>query len=69
MRRQLPFPWRLLFVLGMMWRQQQNAHAELAVGNIVRRVLHMIREESRAVCFPCYHLFIKSPCLLICPPS
>ena len=26
------------------------SHAELAIGNITRRILHMIREESEEVC-------------------
>lgn len=42
-------------------------HAELAVGNIVRRVLHMIREESRAVSPPFPSPFsrpLKGPSLI-----
>ncbi len=42
------------------------SHAELAIGNITRRILHMIREESEEVC--CVQEFshcIVSSCLLI----
>ena len=34
--------------------REQLACAELAIGNIVRRVLHMIREETQHVS-PCAH--------------